>query len=282
MDTERILEIVNQHTGERGALISILEDVQSTYGYLPGEALRCVAERTGRSLVDVYGVATFYRAFSLEPRGKHLCTVCVGTACHVRGAPTIVEAFQTELGVDPGQTTPDKEFTLLTVNCLGACALGPIVVLDGQYFSNVSTTRVPDVVEQGRLGIRAEDLARDERLFPIDVACPRCNHGLMDPDHPIGGHPSIRVLMTAGRGTGWLRLSGLYGLWAWEGDGGAGEGDVVRLFCPHCQGALGGVSPCPDCGAPFVPLLVREGAILRVCSRLGCRGHALDLSGVNA
>lgn len=282
MDTERIIEIVNHHAGERGALISILEDVQSACGYLPGEALRTVAQRTGRSLVDVYGVATFYKAFSLEPRGKHLCTVCVGTACHVRGAPSIVEEFQGHLGVGAGETTPDREFTLLTVNCLGACALGPIVVLDGQYFSNVSTARVPQVIEQGRLGVRSEDLTRDERVFPLDVACPRCNHGLMDPDHPIGGHPSIRVAMTAGGRTGWLRLSGLYGLSAYEADNGAGAGDLVRVYCPHCQGALGGVSPCPDCGAPLVPLLVRQGAILQLCSRLGCRGHALDLSGVNA
>ena len=95
------------------------------------------------------------KAFSLKPRGKHVCTVCVGTACHVRGAPAIAEEFQTRLGIDAGETTPDKEFTLLTVNCLGACALGPIVVLDGQYFSNVSTTKVPQVIEQGRLGVRA-------------------------------------------------------------------------------------------------------------------------------
>ena len=282
MDTERILEIIDHHAGERGALISILEDVQSSYGYLPGEALRTVAERTGRSLVDVYGVATFYKAFSLKPRGKHVCTVCVGTACHVRGAPAIAEEFQARLGIDAGDTTPDKEFTLLKVNCLGACALGPIVVLDGQYFSNVSTTKVPQVIEQGRLGVRAEDLTRDERVFPLEVACPRCSHTLMDPGHPIGGHPSIRVAMSAGRKTGWLRLSGLYGLFAWEADGVAGAGELVRLFCPHCQGALGGVSECPDCGAPLVPLLVRQGAILQVCSRLGCRGHALDLSGVNA
>lgn len=282
MDTDRILEIITHHAGDRGALISILEDVQSAYGYLPGEALRTVAERTGRPLVEVYGVATFYKAFSLKPRGKHVCTVCVGTACHVRGAPSIVEEFQANLGVDPGETTPDREFTLLTVNCLGACALGPIVVLDGQYFSNVSTTRVPQVIEQGRLGVRAEDLSRDERVFPIDVACPRCNHSLMDSDHPIGGHPSIRVAMSVGGRTGWLRLSGLYGVSAWEAEDGARAGDLARLYCPNCQGALGGVSPCPDCDAPRVPLIVRQGAILQVCSRLGCGGQVLDLSGINA
>src|SRR5690606_22695369 len=104
---------------------------------LPEQALREVADATGRPLVDVYGVATFYRAFSLKPRGKHVCTVCLGTACHVRGAPAVVSAFEKRLAVKAGETTSDEEFTLETVACLGACALGPIVVADGHYFSNV-------------------------------------------------------------------------------------------------------------------------------------------------
>jgi len=208
--------------------------------------------------------------------------VCLGTACHVRGAPAVAGEFQKQLGVAPGETTPDKEFTLDTVNCLGACALGPIVVVDGRYHSNVSASKVRHVLDEVRLGLEAVDVRRDERVFPIDVSCPRCNHSLMDAGHPIEGHPSIKVLVAAGSQQGWLQLSGLYGHYVYEQSDGIPAGTVVALFCPHCHGLLGGVSPCPDCNAPLVPLLVHGGAILQVCSRLGCRGHSLDLSGVNA
>jgi NADH-quinone oxidoreductase subunit E len=178
------------HRAARGRarrLISILEEVQATYGYLPAARARNGCRSHRRSLVDIYGVATFYRAFSLKPRGKHLCTVCLGTACHVRGAPAVAGEFQKQLGVRPGQTTPDKEFTLDTVNCLGACALGPIVVVDGRYHSNVSTSKVRRVLDDVRLGLQAVDVRRDERVFPIDVSCPRCNHSLMDPRTPSKG-----------------------------------------------------------------------------------------------
>ena len=133
MNPQAILKILETHRGERGELIAILEEIQAKYSYLPEEALRIVAEKTGRSLVDVYGVATFYKSFSLKPRGKHLISVCTGTACHVRGASNIAEAFGRQLGIKTGETTPDKEISLETLNCLGACALGPIVVVDGHY-----------------------------------------------------------------------------------------------------------------------------------------------------
>ena len=152
-----------------------------------------VAEKTGRSLTDVYGVATFFRSFSLQPRGKHVCLVCLGTACHVRGGPVIAEEFTRALGVKPGETTPDRDFTLETVNCLGACALGPIVVVDGHYFSNVSPVKVKEILEQARNGLDRVDVTTDQRIFPVEVSCPRCNHSLMDADHPVDGHPSIRV-----------------------------------------------------------------------------------------
>ncbi|MBM4040967.1 MAG: NAD(P)H-dependent oxidoreductase subunit E [Planctomycetes bacterium] len=144
-----------QGTAERlsangDGLISILEEIQEQYGYLPERALRAVAETTGRSLVDVYGVATFYRAFSLRPRGKHLVSVCLGTACHVRGAPVTLGEFERQLGVKAGETTEDGEFTLETVNCLGACALGPIVVVDGRYFSNVRTAKAREIIRRVR------------------------------------------------------------------------------------------------------------------------------------
>ena len=143
-----IARIIEKHGGERGALIAILQDIQAKYSYLPEEALRAVAERTGRSLVDVYGVATFYRAFSLKPRGRHICTVCLGTACHVRGGPKILDEFERILGVKPGETTPDKMFTLETVACLGCCAIGPVVVVDKNYHAQVSIRKVGSILKK--------------------------------------------------------------------------------------------------------------------------------------
>ena len=147
---EEILAILATHDRNLGGLIAILEKVQNRYGYLPEKALRIVGDRTGCSLVDIYGVATFYHSFHLEPRGKHLISACLGTACHVRGAPRIVKEFERQLGIRAGETSADREFTLETVNCLGACALGPIVVVDGQYFSNVKTVKVKHILEQAQ------------------------------------------------------------------------------------------------------------------------------------
>ena len=148
---DRIRKIVEQHDGAMGGLVAVLADIQAEYGFLPEQALRLVAAETGRSLVDIFGVANFYHAFSLEPRGKHLVSVCLGTACHVRGGAQIVSEFERQLGIRVGETTADREFTLKTVNCLGACALGPVVLIDGRYLGRISPvsehcyhkTRVP-------------------------------------------------------------------------------------------------------------------------------------------
>lgn len=154
IDPAVVMGIVEKYGRERGSLIAALEEIQAAYGYLPDQALRIVANGTGRSLVDVYGVATFYRSFSLQPRGKRLITVCLGTACHVRGGQQIVEEFQRQLRISAGETTADREFTLETVNCLGACALGPIVVVDGVYFPNVDTPQVKQILKKVRVAAR--------------------------------------------------------------------------------------------------------------------------------
>ena len=146
-------EIAQRLSANGDGLINILAEIQERYGYLPQKALRAVAETARRSLVDVYGVATFYRSFSLQPRGKHLISACLGTACHVRGAPVIVEELERQLGILRGETTQDRQFTLETVNCLGACALGPIVVVDGQYFSHVDAAKVRRILEKARTGL---------------------------------------------------------------------------------------------------------------------------------
>jgi NADH-quinone oxidoreductase subunit E len=153
VDSKDILRILEKHNEDKGRLIAILEEIQDEYGYLPEKSIRIVSDKTGRSMVDVYGVATFYRSFSLTPRGKHLVCACLGTACHVRGALRVVEELERQLGIKAGQTTADKEFTLETVNCLGACALGPIVVVDNHYFPNVDMAKVKHILEKVRVGL---------------------------------------------------------------------------------------------------------------------------------
>ena len=279
MKTDEVLGILDKHEGDRGGLISILEEIQAEYSYLPAEALKIVAEETGRSLVDIYGVATFYKSFSLTPRGKHLCSVCVGTACHVRGAPTVAREFERQLEISAGETTSDREFTLETVNCLGACALGPVAVVDGHYFSNIKSTRVKQIIEKTRAGLDEAELKADLREFVLTVSCSRCNRSLMDPNHLIDGSPSVRVTVSFERKHGWLRLSSLYGSFTVESEYGIPMDTVLDFFCPHCHAELKGASSCPLCSAPMVSMIVRAGGIVQICARRGCKGHMLDLEG---
>jgi NADH:ubiquinone oxidoreductase subunit E len=281
MKTDTIERIVDELNGTQGSLIGILEEIQAKYGFLSEEALRTVSRKTGRSLVDIYGVATFYKAFSLKPRGKHLVSACLGTACHVRGAPGVVEALESSLGIKAGDTTKDREFTLETVRCLGACALGPIVVADGVYFSNVDPRRVTKILDQVRNGKDSADLKSDPRVFPVEVSCPRCNHSLMDGKHPIDERPSIKVTVSFGKHHGWVRMSSLYGSFNVESESEIPAEEVVNFFCPHCHAELNGALNCVECGAPMVSMIVRAGGVAQVCSRRGCRAHNLDLTGVN-
>jgi NADH-quinone oxidoreductase subunit E len=130
-----------QKQGKQASLIHVLEEVQSQFRYLPQEAMVLVSERLGVPLSQVYSVATFYHAFSLQPRGLHSLLVCTGTACHVRGAQQILDRLQTQLSIEPGGTTQDGLLTMETGNCLGACALGPVVVLDDQYEGQMSAMK---------------------------------------------------------------------------------------------------------------------------------------------
>jgi NADH:ubiquinone oxidoreductase subunit E len=134
--------LTERSRGRNRALIQALQDVQDRLHWLPPEALERVAASLGVPLVQVYGVATFYRSFSLSPRGRHVCTVCLGTACHVRGAGAVLEAFERKLGIAAGRTTPDGRYTLERVNCLGACALAPLAVVDGRYHGQMTEAKV--------------------------------------------------------------------------------------------------------------------------------------------
>ncbi len=142
-----INDIINQVAMGDGSLIAALEEIQERYRYLPPEALILASERLGVPLSQAYAVATFYNAFSLKPKGKHCLHVCMGTACHVRGSPQVLERLETKLGIQSGETTRDHLFTLETVNCLGACALGPIVVSDGEYSGQMTTQKVDQLLK---------------------------------------------------------------------------------------------------------------------------------------
>ncbi len=148
---EAVIEsILERHSCDPAAIIAILQDLQDEAGYLPEEALRYVARRLDIPVSKVYRLATFYRAFSLQPRGKHHLCVCTGTACHVRGAVRVIRSLEQELGIRAGETDEQLQFTLETVNCLGACALGPIVVADGEYHGQMTAAKAVRLVNKLR------------------------------------------------------------------------------------------------------------------------------------
>ena len=150
VDTEKVKSFTEKYGHHKNALITILQDIQAEYNYLPQDALRLVSETLRIPLIDIIGVATFYRSFSLEPRGEHQVTVCLGTACHVRGGQKILEEFEKKLDVESGHTTEDGQFTLETVACLGCCAIGPVVVVDGDYHAQTSLRKVDPILKQCR------------------------------------------------------------------------------------------------------------------------------------
>jgi len=150
MEAATIDGILDQHERDPSSVIAILQDLQEKANYLPEGALRYVAERLEIPVSKVYSMATFYRAFSLDPRGKHLVHVCVGTACHVRGAVKVLDTAERELGICAGETDEQLEFTLETVSCLGACALGPVVVLDGGYHGEMNPAKVNRLLKRVR------------------------------------------------------------------------------------------------------------------------------------
>ena len=156
MDFEpsELVETIEQN-GTGASLISVLEEIQARYRYLPREAMSLVSEWLGVPLSQVYSVATFYNAFSLKRRGRHGICVCVGTACHVRGARRVLSKLEESLGIEPGETTSDWKYSLDTVYCLGACALGPIVVVDGEYSGEMCVRKVDELLAR----VRQEDMA---------------------------------------------------------------------------------------------------------------------------
>jgi NADH-quinone oxidoreductase subunit E len=142
-------EILGRFPAEPKHLISALQDIQLAYRYLPRPALERVSKTLGVSLAKVYGVATFYKAFSLTPRGEKVLRVCTGTACHIRGAPLILTELRNRLKIKPGETTEDLKFSLEAVNCVGACALAPVVMVNEVAHGNLSVTKARRLTKTG-------------------------------------------------------------------------------------------------------------------------------------
>jgi NADH-quinone oxidoreductase subunit E len=148
IDISNVDTIIARHGIEQKGLINALLEIQDVFHYLPAEALKHVSEKMNIPLVQIYQIAAFYKVFSLEPRGEHLVSVCLGTACHVRGGGLLIDQVGRVLDIGPGETSADMKFTLEAENCLGCCALGPVMVVDGKYYGNMAISKVERVLNK--------------------------------------------------------------------------------------------------------------------------------------
>ena len=144
----KVDKIIESYSCEKSSLIAILQEIENLYGYLPAWALRHVSEKLNVPMIQVYSVASFYDAFHLTPQGKQLIRVCLGTACYLRGSARVLEALESELGIKDRETTPDLEFSIQSVRCLGACALAPVMVVGERYFDKMTPTKVHSVLKR--------------------------------------------------------------------------------------------------------------------------------------
>ena len=143
-------KIIMKHKGKPGGLIPVLEEAQVALGFLPMSVQKKIAQELNLPLSRVYGVVTFYSFFTMTPRGKHTVRVCLGTACYVRGGKALAETLEKEFGIKEGETTPDRMFTLETIRCLGACGLGPVVVVDEDVHGRMKPSKVKEMMVQYR------------------------------------------------------------------------------------------------------------------------------------
>ena len=148
MDNEKIDQIIDKHQGDANSLIQILLEIQKENRWLPKEVLEKVSKKLQVPLSRIQHIITFYKAFSLVPKGRHEIHICMGTACHVRGAPRVLDTVQDLTGIKPGETDEDLKFTLETVNCLGCCALGPVVEVDGKHHGKVAPAEIGNVLKK--------------------------------------------------------------------------------------------------------------------------------------
>ena len=148
MEQKIVDDIIGQYEIKKENILGVLEDIQNKLNYLPENTLKIVAEKFNVSLSQVYSLATFYKSFSLKPKGKHHICVCTCTACYVRGADKVIDKISQNIGIKPGDTTHDLHFSLETVNCLGACALGPLVVVDMEYHGKVKINEIDKLINK--------------------------------------------------------------------------------------------------------------------------------------
>jgi NADH-quinone oxidoreductase subunit E len=143
----KVESIIDSYKDKKEQLISLLQEIQSLFNYIPQETIVKISQKLEIPLSQVFSVATFFQSFSLKPRGRHTITVCLGTACHVKGGQRLVDKMDRDFNLKPGETTQDERFTLETANCLGCCALGPVVVIDGKYEGQVTPTKLEKILK---------------------------------------------------------------------------------------------------------------------------------------
>ena len=147
---ERLRKVIEEHKGQPGATMPVLQAAQEIFGYLPEEVQIMVAEGLDIPLSEVYGVATFYSQFSLQPKGEYVCGVCLGTACYVKGSQKVLDKLCSELGVEVGQTTKDGRFTVQATRCLGACGLAPVMMINDEVYGRLTPEDIPDILAKYR------------------------------------------------------------------------------------------------------------------------------------
>ena len=152
----KLQEVIEKHKGERGAVMPCLQEAMNIFGYVPQDVQEMIADGLGTTLSEVYGVSTFYSQFSLKPKGKHVIGVCLGTACYVKGAQQVIDKFQEELGIGPGETTDDGMFTLDALRCIGACGIAPAVSINGKVYPKMTVSQVREVIAQQYLIVEKE------------------------------------------------------------------------------------------------------------------------------
>ena len=150
--------LLDKYPREPRFALAAMQDMQRLFNYVPREGLLALGEHIGRTEAQLYSMATFYKALGLEPKGRHIIKVCDGTACHIRGSGNLISGIGRSLGIGPGETTEDGEFTLELVNCVGACALAPVMVIDGAYYGGVTPEKLPAILE-GCKDSRGEEAA---------------------------------------------------------------------------------------------------------------------------
>lgn len=149
---EKIDEIVHSYDKDQRYALAIMQDMQRSFQYVPKEGLEILSNYLGCHISSLYSMATFYKALSLKPKGRHIIKCCDGTACHIRGTSTLLEGIDRELGIKPGETTPDGEFSLETVNCVGSCALAPVMVIDDVYYGKVTLEKLRNILKEIKEG----------------------------------------------------------------------------------------------------------------------------------